>query len=170
VANPLLTEAIACLEANQLERAQLLAEQAASLDARDADAWHLAGVALARQGQHARAVDALGRAIAINPESAQFHANLGNAQYEQGQYSQAVDSYRRAIALDPSIGGVGKQLAHACERQLDLGIAHHRSDGTTRPNPATKAFFAANPNAAMPGTCWAFLLMSAKTTPPRSSL
>jgi protein O-GlcNAc transferase len=81
----LLREGAACLAAKQFVPAQRLAEQAVSIDARDADAWHLVGVALARQGQHARAVDAIERAIALRPASTQFHANLGNAHYEQAQ-------------------------------------------------------------------------------------
>jgi predicted O-linked N-acetylglucosamine transferase (SPINDLY family) len=122
-----LTEAIASLEAKDFERAELLAKQALSINARDADAWHLVGVVAARQGQHARAADAIGHAIALNPNAAQFHVNLGNARFEQGDDASAIESYRRAIELEPSNEAVHKLLAGACERQLDLGIEHHRA-------------------------------------------
>lgn len=124
----LLAEGIACLNAKQFERAQLLADQAAAMDARDPDAWHLMGVALAGQGHHARAADAIARAIALNPASAQFHANLGNTQFRQAEYAKAIESYCQAIELDSSLEPTRKLLAKACERQLDLGIEHHRAN------------------------------------------
>jgi protein O-GlcNAc transferase len=122
----LLAEGIACLNAKQFERAQLLADQAAAMDARDPDAWHLIGVALAGQGQHVRAADAIARAIALNPMSARFHANLGNTQFQQAEYAKAIESYSRAVELDSSYESTQELLAKACERQLDLGIEHHR--------------------------------------------
>ena len=124
----LLADGIACLNAKQFERAQLLADQAAAMDAHDPDAWHLIGVALAGQKQHARAADAIARAIALNPMNAQFHANLGNAQFQQAEYAKAIDSYRRAIELDSSLVSTQRLLARACERQLDLGIDHHQAN------------------------------------------
>src|SRR5262245_48622110 len=74
-----LTEAIACLQVKDFERAERLARQATSIDVRDADAWHLLGVVLAGKRQFPGAADALARAIALNPNSPQFHVNLGNA-------------------------------------------------------------------------------------------
>jgi protein O-GlcNAc transferase len=124
----LLAEGIACLNAKQFERAQQLAGQAASIDVRDPDAWHLLGIALAGQGQHARAADAIARAIALNPMSAQFHANLGNTQFQQADYAKAIESYSRAVELDRSYESTQELLAKACERQLDLGIEHHRGN------------------------------------------
>jgi hypothetical protein len=82
-----LTEAIACLEAKEFERAERFARQATCIEARDPDAWHLVGVALAQQGQYAGAAEAIGRAIALNPGAAQFHVNLGNAHFEQAHYA-----------------------------------------------------------------------------------
>ena len=124
----LLAEGIACLNAKQFERAQRLAGQAVSIDAHDPDAWHLLGVALAGQGQHARAADAIARAITLNPTSAQFHANLGNTQFQQAEYAKAINSYCRALELDPSYESTQGLLATACGRQLDLGIEHHRGN------------------------------------------
>ena len=124
----LLADGIACLNARQFERAQSLADQAAAMNAHDPDAWHLIGVALAGQKQHARAADAIARAIALNPMNAQFHANLGNTQFQQAEYAKAIESYCRAIELDASLEPIRGLLAKACERQLDLGIEHHRAD------------------------------------------
>jgi predicted O-linked N-acetylglucosamine transferase (SPINDLY family) len=118
-----LTEAIACLEARDFKRAERLGGQAVSIDARDADAWHLIGVALAGQREHARAADAIRRAITLNPRRVQFHVNLGNAWYEQGLYAQAIESYRDALSLDPSANPAREMLARASERLRGRGAA-----------------------------------------------
>jgi predicted O-linked N-acetylglucosamine transferase (SPINDLY family) len=119
-----LTEAIACLEAKNFKRAERLASQAVSIDARDPDAWHLIGVALAAQRQHARAADAITRAIALNPKSAQFHVNLGNARFEQELYAEAIRSYHHALTLDPSAKAARDMLDRASERLRGRDAAH----------------------------------------------
>jgi predicted O-linked N-acetylglucosamine transferase (SPINDLY family) len=118
-----LTEAIACLGAKDFKRAERLARQAASIDVRDPDAWHLIGVALAAQRQHARAADAIARAIALNPKSPQFHVNLGNARFEQGLYAEAIGSFRQALTLDPSEKTARQMLSRASELS-SRGHAH----------------------------------------------
>ena len=63
------------------------------------DALHLLGV-LAHQSKNSNlAVELIGKAIEINPNYAQAHSNLGNAQRELQQFSEAVASYNRAISL-----------------------------------------------------------------------
>jgi tetratricopeptide (TPR) repeat protein len=115
------------LDGEQFERARQLAEQAASLERNNPDAWHLVGVALARQGQHASAVDAIKRALALNPASAQFHKDLGDALGAQSLYGEAMQAYRCAIDRDPNHEEAHKLLKRTCDRQLDIGIAQHRA-------------------------------------------
>ena len=122
-----LTQGLACLERRDFQNALVFGEQAVALNAKDYDAWHLSGVALARMGELARAIEVLQRAIALMPNSAQFHTNLGNAFYELGDDARAIVSYRRAIELDPEAKAALSPLAKSCERQLDLGIEHHRA-------------------------------------------
>jgi predicted O-linked N-acetylglucosamine transferase (SPINDLY family) len=144
----LLAEGIAALNARKFETAQELGGQAASINADDADAWHLIGIALAGQGQHARAADAIARAIALNPASAQFHANLGNTEFEQGHYAEAIASYARAIELDASSEHARRLLGKACEKQLDLGIEHHRADRFTEAKSCYESVLRGQPKRA----------------------
>jgi protein O-GlcNAc transferase len=134
-----LTEAIACLQTGQLEKAERLARQAASLDERDADAWHLVGVVLAKQGQHAGAADAILRAITLNPRAAQFHVNLGSARFEQRHYAEAAASYRRALELDPSSTTVRQLLARAAARQASAE-SHKTASHTSEPTAVGSLF------------------------------
>jgi tetratricopeptide (TPR) repeat protein len=49
-------------------------------------------------------------ALASEPENAQIHCNLGNAQRQLGLLDEALVSSRRAIELDPSLGVAHKSL------------------------------------------------------------
>jgi serine/threonine-protein kinase len=70
------------------------------------------GVAL-HEGRPGEAVAAYRRAIALKPEDAAAHYNLGNVQYQQGRFDEAVTAYQQAIALKPDLA-----LAH-----MNLGSA-----------------------------------------------
>jgi tetratricopeptide (TPR) repeat protein len=52
-------------------------------------------------GHSARAVELIGRAIALRPEVADFHANLAEAQRALGQHEPAAASCRAALRLRP---------------------------------------------------------------------
>ena len=64
-----------------------------------ADALHLFGVLHHQYGDHARAVELIGRAVALRPDAAAFHANLAEAYRALGQHEQAVDCCRAALRL-----------------------------------------------------------------------
>lgn len=61
-------------------------------------AWSVLGTALQAQGKDALAT--LQTAVALAPDDAQTHGNLGNAWQEQGQHARAIECYARALALD----------------------------------------------------------------------
>ncbi|MBA4178148.1 MAG: methyltransferase type 12 [Leptothrix sp. (in: Bacteria)] len=69
---------------------------------RHADALHMMGVLEAQIGQHDRAVELIGRAIAVHPGEAMFHNNLGNVLTRAGRFDEAQVQYRRALELDPA--------------------------------------------------------------------
>ena len=146
-----LTEAIACLEAKDFKRAERLASQAVSIDARDPDAWHLMGVALAAQRQHARAADAIAHAIALNPKSGQFHVNLGNARFEQGLYAEAIASYRQALTLDPSAKAARDMLGRAGERLRGRDATHDHPGPQENAQPASVRLDLGAGKASPPG-------------------
>jgi tetratricopeptide (TPR) repeat protein len=94
-------------EASQLYLA-ILADQP-----RQVEALHLLGVVAHQQGDHARAVLLIGRAVAGDPSNARYHANLAEAYRLLGQLDQAVDSCRLALGLRP----------HYPEAANNLGLA-----------------------------------------------
>jgi tetratricopeptide (TPR) repeat protein len=70
-------------------------------DPDDPAALHLFGALHQQCGHSARAIELIGRAIALRPEVADFHANLAEAQRALGQHEQAVASCRAALCLRP---------------------------------------------------------------------
>jgi tetratricopeptide (TPR) repeat protein len=70
-------------------------------DPNDPAALHLFGTMHHQCGHSARAIELIARAIALRPEVADFHANLGEAQRALGQHEQAAASCRAALELRP---------------------------------------------------------------------
>ncbi len=64
-----------------------------------ADALHLFGVLHYENGYFARAIELIGRAVALQPETALYHANLAEAHRSLGQHQQAIDCCRTALRL-----------------------------------------------------------------------
>lgn len=85
-----LAEARACYDA-VLER-----------DPSHADALNLAGVTSFQTGWIEQGVELVRRAIALKPDVAASHANLGQALSSLGRHAEAAEALRRAIALQPS--------------------------------------------------------------------
>jgi protein O-GlcNAc transferase len=54
-----------------------------------------------QRGDHAEAARLLGRALKINPWSAETHANLGRVQFEMNERASAAESYVKALTLKP---------------------------------------------------------------------
>ncbi len=60
------------------------------------------GVVLDRVGEHARAVDAAKRAVALEPARGAFWRNLGWSELHQNGVDAARKAFRKAMALDPN--------------------------------------------------------------------
>jgi predicted O-linked N-acetylglucosamine transferase (SPINDLY family) len=97
-------------------------------DWRDAEEWHRLGVAAYQHGNHQAAAEHIGRAIALRPDQAIFHSNLGNVLKDLGQPDNAVASYERALELNPDLALVHNNLAVALSAQgnLDDAIGSYR--------------------------------------------
>src|SRR4029077_4305489 len=67
----------------------------------DVAVLHLYGVMHHQCGYPARAVELIGRAIALRPDIAAFHANLAEAHRSLKQYEDAADCCRAALDLRP---------------------------------------------------------------------
>ncbi len=94
----------------------------------NADALHLLGVALGQQGRPQAAVEFIGRAIALQADVAEYHANLGEFLRPLDRLHESAASFRRAIAMkqnEPGFhNGLGVTLAEAM--QLEEAIAEFR--------------------------------------------
>ncbi len=66
-----------------------------------ADALHYSGVIAFQRGDLAQAQVRIGQAIALRPDVAAYHANLGNALKRLGDLGAAQESFARSLALDP---------------------------------------------------------------------
>jgi len=58
------------------------------------------GLSFLEQGRSEEGIQSFRRAIAINPELAPAHYNLGNATFKKGDFNAARKSFRRAVEID----------------------------------------------------------------------
>jgi len=68
---------------------------------------------LSKGGDHAQAAAALEGAVALDPEYAEAHGNLGAEYTWLQRYADAVAEFRRSIALDPAVPAMQSNLAFA---------------------------------------------------------
>jgi tetratricopeptide (TPR) repeat protein len=78
--------------------------------------WKVLGLALWAQGKDA--LPALERAVALLPQDAEAHGNLGNAYRSRGRAEDAAASHRRALAIRPNYAEAHNNLGSALR---DLG-------------------------------------------------
>jgi tetratricopeptide (TPR) repeat protein len=109
-----LTAAIEMHQSGQLASADRLYRQVLAHEEDNADALHLLGVLRHQQGDHAKAVELIRRAIALRPSIPAFHANLAEAYRALGQFDRAAGSCRMALRLWPdypeALGNLGLAL------------------------------------------------------------
>ena len=94
------------------------------------------GAAAQQRGDLERAADAYRRAIEINPQFAEAHANLGAVLARLGQYKDAVLSYERALAINPRLTAA----------RLNLGLAHYRAGALRAAAETLQAVHTAEPS------------------------
>ena len=94
-------EAVALHQSGQLAAAQSAYEAIVATDPTHADAWHFLGVVAIQSDDPLRAVDLIGRAIAIHPRKAMYYMNHGNVLRQIGQLEAALTSFDQAIAIAP---------------------------------------------------------------------
>ena len=98
----LFPEALAHHRAGRLDEAESLYQSILNGSPDHADSLNLLGVIAHQKGEDARAVDLIGRAIAIHPDRPAYHCNLAAAYTGLGRFDDAETSSRTALALDPS--------------------------------------------------------------------
>ncbi len=96
-----IEQAIAIFEQGRIDDAAALCQRLLARDPAYAPALHLLGLAAQHGGDHARAAELIGAAIATDAAVGLYHLNLGNALRGLGRAHDAQASYARATALDP---------------------------------------------------------------------
>lgn len=126
-AEVLLPAAFKAYQAGRHGEAQSLCRQILKDLPNHFDALHLLGASEADCGHFEEAVALLGRAVTIDPRSAEAHSNLGMALFKLRRYGEALAAYDKAIALRPNLPTAltnrGNTLMHL--RRYEEAIASH---------------------------------------------
>jgi len=101
---------------------------------------------LAAEGHLAAAISAYHQALALRPDYANAHYNLGIALHETGQPEEALRSYRQALALQPAYPEAHTNLANVLLERGEVESAIAAYETALGHNPAHPA---ANNNIAM---------------------
>ena len=90
--------------------------------------WFLQGYALARQGQHAAAIESYQQAVRISPEDENSWLAMGRSQSALGQSERAIQAYRQALRYRPESAQAYLALADLYQAQgrPDLAIPNYR--------------------------------------------
>jgi len=103
-------QGLSALRQGDAASASRLLSEAIRADAADAEAWSGLGVAHCQLGQVPEGVASLRRAVALRPDAAPLHFNLGRALELQGQSLEALGSFQRTLQLDSSHAGAWEAL------------------------------------------------------------
>jgi tetratricopeptide (TPR) repeat protein len=96
-----LTAAIEMHRSGRLGPAAQLYQKVLAREQGNSEALHLLGVLHHQQGQHTRAVELIGRALVLRPNSHIYHANLAEAYRALGDFERAAGCCRAALAIWP---------------------------------------------------------------------
>ena len=103
------------------------------------DALHQLGLMAFERKEYERAVDLIGKAIALNPETAAFHSDRGLALQRLKRLDEALENYDKAIVLnsDISIIHLNRGNAFKEKRLLEAAIESYDHAITIKPDYAT---------------------------------
>lgn len=101
-----------------------------------APAHAMLGAALAREGRHAEAVDALREALRRDPRLAEAQARLADVLAEQGRDAEALEAYRALVRLAPDNADAHFNLGVVLARRRDSAQAMAAWRETLRLQPA----------------------------------
>ena len=88
-------------------------------------AWKVLGAVLGATGKKSEAIEASQTAVALSPQDAAAHSNLGIMQQELGRLDEALASYTQAIALKPDYAIAHSNLSMTLKElgRLDEALA-----------------------------------------------
>jgi tetratricopeptide (TPR) repeat protein len=102
------------------------------------DWWFLQGYALARQGQHAAAIESFQKATRLSPEDEASWLALAQSQSALGQRERAIQTYRQVLRHRPESAPAYLALADIYQQQgqTDLAIFNYRENVRYDPDSA----------------------------------
>jgi tetratricopeptide (TPR) repeat protein len=112
-----LSSALRDHQSGRLEQAARIYQSILAQHPDHADALHLFGVVALQQGDPQRAVELIGRAIAVNPSVAAFHSNLAEAYRALGQLDRAAGCCQLALRLQPNYPEAANNLGLILQAQ-----------------------------------------------------
>jgi tetratricopeptide (TPR) repeat protein/2-polyprenyl-3-methyl-5-hydroxy-6-metoxy-1,4-benzoquinol methylase len=98
--------------------------------------WKVLGAVYGQTGKSSEAVDANQTAVALSPQDAEAHSNLGNTLKELGRLDEALASYNQAIALKPDYAEAHSNLGAALQElgRLDEALASYNQAIALKPD------------------------------------
>jgi protein O-GlcNAc transferase len=128
-------EALEHLRAGRLAEAERLYRQVCAADPNHGESFHRLGV-IAHQLGRPDAADVLARAVALLPDVAEVHNDLGVVLGARGRFAEAATSFERAVALNPDHADAHNNLAAALRRLGKTGeaIVHYERVAALMPN------------------------------------
>jgi len=113
-----LTNAVALHRQGDLAAAARLYEDMLRRNPRHFDALHLRGVAALQAGRVEEGIAWVRQAIAVDPNVAEAHTNLGNGLRALGRHEAALASFDRALALKPEDAAARRNRAMTVRSML----------------------------------------------------
>lgn len=108
---------------NRLAPAEEAYQRATALDAGHIDALNALGCLYAERGEMDRATESFAQAVALAPDAAYLHGNLGYAYLLQGRIVGAYAALHRALRLDPGFERGWRNLQRIAEQRPDAALA-----------------------------------------------
>jgi tetratricopeptide (TPR) repeat protein len=106
VQSQLLDRALAAHHDGDAAESERLCRLILDADAADVRALYLLAVIAAQAGRTRQSIELLAQAIAVDPDSAEAHGNLGSVLHNLRRLPQALDSYDTAVGIKPNDPGM----------------------------------------------------------------
>ena len=132
----LFQQGISLHQQGGLAQAKTIYEQVLAKQPKHFDALHMLGVIAAQTNNHALAVELMGKAIEINPNSASAYSNRGLALQDLKRTDEALASYDKAIALKPDYAEAFNNRGIALQdlKRLDEALASYDKAVALKPD------------------------------------
>lgn len=122
--------------AGLLSEAESSYQQILLTDPNQPDALHLLGTIALQKGKLQVSVDLIAKAIAINPNIAEFYSNRGLALQELKQLDDAIASFEKAISIKPDYAEAYSNHGTALQelKQLDEAVTSYDKAISIKPD------------------------------------